>query len=311
MRRNITFLTLLLSLLFLLSGCGGEKLPTKADIMADLAGEINSVEVKNPYIADRYDTYELSITGIEIEKSRTEKTSYTAYCSVDMKNEFYTFTKYVKCEYGKYDDGKWMLNSCEEYRDAKYAVTATPFEQQDVINNLLEFPFDFTEDSTLEAKAENHLLTYICEYELPYEYEKKEYHLEQKLEFRGDYWEILSVDRNVNHVWDIEGSWKQNENEAMQIGLGVIINAFDKKSRQASGEAWMQGDPFSEFARDELAEYDLAEANIYENNRGFLIMEFSDGIQIYFAGNVAWVEFGGGDLVYMHRTDETVGKPER
>lgn len=116
------YLGIIILLIGLISGCG-ENAPSKKQLKEDIAPYVSECEIEY-YIDDPmayyntssyYETLDLSIKSINVEKSLCKDNTYEAWLSVELENDTIRPTAYLYVNYLGYDNNHWELQTCEEY----------------------------------------------------------------------------------------------------------------------------------------------------------------------------------------------------
>ena len=138
MRMKRLFITLLIGSVVILAGCGKSSAPTEAMIKDDI------IEHQNEYLDNNLYFYtdtgyiwgeteierDMEVSSLKIQKSRTEDTSYTAWCDVSFENDSYKDNCVIVVSYNKYDNDYWELNNIyEEENTRTSAAIQTPDEE--------------------------------------------------------------------------------------------------------------------------------------------------------------------------------------
>lgn len=104
-RTKILIIACLLLSLVIASGCT-HSAPSEKQILADIPDGFLTVSVDGI-------VQNMSINGIEIEKRQTDKKSDIVYFTLNMSNEDYKLSAYCCFQYGYYNQGGWIVDSCE------------------------------------------------------------------------------------------------------------------------------------------------------------------------------------------------------
>ena len=120
-------LLLLISILFcfLLTSCGIPKPPEANQINQDFSEQYSTFSVENPFDETNPYVYDMNISA-SVDKRQTNEKSDNAYCRVQLVNEYYKITKYLKLTYFFYDKGGWILENCTEYQTRITNFSAVP-----------------------------------------------------------------------------------------------------------------------------------------------------------------------------------------
>lgn len=114
------FITLSIGAVVILAGCGKSSAPTEAMIKEDI------VEHQNEYLDNNLYFYtdtgyiwgeteikrDMEVSSLKIQKSRTEDTSYTAWCDVSFENDSYKDNCVIVVSYnkGSYPSGHYHID---------------------------------------------------------------------------------------------------------------------------------------------------------------------------------------------------------
>lgn len=276
----------------LLSGCGA-KAPSEQQIMEDLEEEITTISIQNPFTYEM-EEQELEIVDIEIEKSQTKDSSYKADCIIEMENEYYSFTKYIECEYERYDRGKWFLENYREFEEEEYVVRENPFAEEDFISKRLGF-IDFY-NLVVDMSFERDIVSISCSYEVDYEYMTKEINIYEEYSFAGNCWDSICYDETTNSNWNVEGVWELSspkEGERFQL----VMEAFDSDSLTGSGICGLGYKPWYNWNGNwEEDTYSISDAVIYEEEDALYIFFDGDAERIYASWNT-YIKIEGDEAV--------------
>lgn len=196
-------------LLLVMSGCRPAP-PNEERIKRTLPNEITKLSVNNPFYEYEWESEyiedNLDVLSVKIEKRQTNEKDDTAYCVIDLQNEFYHFTKYLILNYVYYDEGGWMLENWTTYREDAYEILKNPFEE-----NAVERKMNFLEEEpnakAISCSLEGDTITYRTQYKKKSTFCTEEGERIDTYTFNGTSW-ISSCDiSNVNRIWDISGEW--------------------------------------------------------------------------------------------------------
>lgn len=104
-RIKLLLISCLLLSMVIASGCTPSA-PSEAQILADIPDSFLTVNVDGV-------VQEMGINGIEIDKRQTSETSDIVFFTLNMSNEDYELSAYCRFQYGYYNQGGWIVDSCE------------------------------------------------------------------------------------------------------------------------------------------------------------------------------------------------------
>lgn len=278
----------------LLSGCGS-KIPSKNDIMSDISENVSIIPIENPFTG-LIDYQELEITSFEIDKSQTTDSRYDAYCIIDMENGFYKFTKYIVCNYKKYDGDIWELNGSKEYQTTEFAVVKNPFTEEDVYIMIDNDKYEYypkyinaqPKEISFELSNENDVCcNLMCERDNKYStisiYDTMWY------SFNGTSWNQIDSNRSeTTKNWNIVGTWRLAVNFVWGT-FELMIDSFDYSSLSGSGYCkFTEIDGFGRTAYSNT--YRIGDANITEE--GGLKIKWDDDSYVLIYPDGAEAKYG-------------------
>lgn len=226
--KNI-FLILALACMFLV-GCGNN-IPEKKQITEDLSKVLTTINVSNPFTTE-IETEQLEITNLEIEKSQTTDSTYTAYCIVDMENDYYRLKKYIVCEYLKYDGGVWELNNWIDYQDTEYSAYENPFSSEEAQSIYLSGN-DYSNIEFDMSFEENRLMCNLT-YDVEYLYKTHTTHIYDEYYFNGSFWENTVHTTDGEDEWKIVGYWILEDSSGYPM-FEMEILSFDSDTLSGTG----------------------------------------------------------------------------
>ena len=197
MKKSI-IMALFIALLCTLASCGISKPPKESKITEDISSEISNIVIENPFSWDD-SIYNLNIKSLNIEKRQTNEKSDTVYCVAELENSFYHLTKYIVCYYTYYDQGGWILEGYENYKDPECTVIANPFDTAAIFDALPYYEYTLTYYNTMvlsEVEVDSTLGTIVYKYDVTREYPDRHYegNVYVNLTFDGSSWDE-SVDQ--------------------------------------------------------------------------------------------------------------------
>lgn len=132
-KTKILFLAYLLLSLVVASGCTPSA-PSEKQILADIPDSFLTVSVDG--VAQN-----MSINGIEIDKRQTDKNSDIVYFTLNMSNDAYQLSAYCRFQYGYYNQGGWIVDSCEIVNE-QYELIPLKGISQDYADAVISDYFD-------------------------------------------------------------------------------------------------------------------------------------------------------------------------
>ena len=217
-------LLLLISILFcfLLTSCGIPKPPEANQINQDFSEQYSTFSVENPFDETNPYVYDMNISA-SVDKRQTNEKSDNAYCRVQLVNEYYKITKYLKLTYFFYDKGGWILENCTEYQDPDYELLRCPFDAEEIA------PLLTNDYSTVEFKEMNE---HLSEGKIDFCFEVKdvqenvtsEGNVIVSLQYHGADWTYELDKSDVFLEWNIKGHWYST------IYSGLYMDVLDMTS---------------------------------------------------------------------------------
>lgn len=265
----LVFSAAVLSLLScaMLSSCGIPNPPQQKQLIRDLPSDITAITVENPFDLTDMDVYEMEDVSLSIEKRQTNEKEDFVYCVVDLKNQYYYFTKYVKLNYTYYDQGGWILDGWEYYQDTSYQVLANPFDEEQA---ALKWSYDYStvslEDTALEL--EQNSITYEFYVENQHKHAVTAGNLTVTYTFNGTQWIENADVSDVLTEWNIVGDWEYlqvSDSGSFVYGCFMEIDHFDQTDEKISGYCrfYFSSMSFLSFQTDQYCiDYDLSNAKL-------------------------------------------------
>ncbi len=291
------FIMLMLVLLVLFLIFSGDKMVNEDQILSDIKNEgITRVYINDPLGGKEH---EFEIASFKIEKRQTEDRTDEIWCVVEMKNDYYSIEKYIKCFYEFYDEGGWLFEGYNTYQEQKCSVFGYPFGEYD--KTLLAYDEYYYEKYKVDLETSE----FVVEKRgtISFTYNEKIYdhnHILYRdyvytLTFDGKEWigNKELVDEQL--VWDIVGEWDLSPKaEREDFYFSLDIKSFDQETLKATGTCEVHYEPWSNVVH---YSFDLEEAKIYEKmsyeygTLFCLIFEY-EGTQIkFYTGGETWVVF--------------------
>lgn len=212
----------------LLSSCGVSNPPNENKIAQNIPEDIRTVIIDNPFDATNSDVYVMDVKSVSIEKRQTNEKTDTAYCIIELENDYYCFTKSIITYYNYYDKGGWILDDYSEYNPPTWKLKDCPFSGDNVkglISNYsiinenkpstdtnlgtVEFTFDVREESENVTEEGTIAITLL---------------------FDGSSWSYDINRDNVDLNWNILGHWYSS------IYSGIYLDINEKSNDLISVE---------------------------------------------------------------------------
>lgn len=263
---------LIMIICIILSGCGSAS-PSKKEIEEGIPYEIRTLSVENPFTWE-IDEQELEITSLEIEKSKTTDSDYTAYCIVEMENDYYKFTKYLACTFEKYDGGEWVLNYCEEYKKPDFVLCESPFSVDDISYKVNTMGGGENISVNVALSGDDGII-FIYSYDVQSKYKTSKCTVHEEYYFDGTYW--LCGDnyyKTEKNDWNIVGNWEFVDSSD-RCAFELDINSFDSENLSGSGYCYFGYNSLTGVAQKE---YNVENADVVERDDGSLIIMFDGNV---------------------------------
>lgn len=198
---------LLCSLCFVtLPSCGVPAPPKQQEIISILPEEIRTVAIQNPFTGEDQ-VHELALQSLEIEKRQTNEKDDMVYCVLDMKDEWYHYTKYINLHFVYYDQGGWLLEDYAPYASHQWELLKSPFHTEEV-SSIIATEW-YSEEATLkEQDLENGALCFSAQVNEPHVNGAYLGEVIVICQFDGIEWVYEINNENVRFIWDIVGKWE-------------------------------------------------------------------------------------------------------
>lgn len=245
MKKIISFFGVSMLLCVFLTSCGIPKPPEANQISQDLSSEFKTLIIENPFDATNADVYDMDISTA-VDKRQTNEKDDTVYCLVQLINEYYRITKYLRLNYTYYDKGGWILEGYDEYQDQECEVLKCPFDAEEIAAVL---SLDY---STVEfKKVDEHFpyggISFYFEVEDVHKNGAYQGTASVDLNFDGTQWDCEINSDQVEFIWDIEGTWEYLKIEEAYYTTGkdieeikVTVDSFDQAKGVITGTWYMQ-----------------------------------------------------------------------
>lgn len=212
-KTKILFIACLLLSIAIASGCTPSA-PSEEQILADIPDYFLTVNVDGV-------VQDMSVNGIEIDKRQTDKTSDIVYFTLNMSNENYKLSAYCRFQYGYYNQGGWIVDSCEIVNEQYELIPLKGISQNYADKTISGYFENYSLDSN-GFNGSNTWFTYsvseshkYCSYaglvdvnysfytsincsDDPYTFENYVY---------GSWVENVDDLYNMTYDWNIEGDW--------------------------------------------------------------------------------------------------------
>lgn len=245
MKKIILFFGASMLLCVLLTSCGIPKPPEANQISQDLSSEFKTLIVENPFDLTNADVYDMDITTA-VDKRQTNEKEDTAYCLVQLTNEYYRITKYLKLNYIYYDKGGWILEDYSEYQDQKCEVLKCPFDAEEIAA-VLSLDYSTVEFKEVDEYFPNGGVSFYFEVEDAHKNGSYQGTTSVDLNFDGMKWNYEINSDQVEFIWDIEGTWRYLKIEEAYYTTGkdvveikVVIDSFNQIKGEMTGTWYMQ-----------------------------------------------------------------------
>lgn len=166
---------------------------------------------------DDNNEHECKIDSFEIEKRDTSDEYDTAYCKIEMSDQYISRITYLRMDMKKYEKGGWMLESYSEYENEQFMIKKKDIVGKSAAENyakdlILTNPkCKFNSDTEMEVSytpfIEHNFLKFegqvICKFNLKKEVDEFPH------SYRWSIDELIDIDySDVSYSWNIEGKWK-------------------------------------------------------------------------------------------------------
>lgn len=285
MRKIVVSLLMGILLCIFLTSCGIPKPPNEKQIAEEFPDEITTIIIENPFDATNLDVYEMNIEELSIEKRQTNEKNDVAYCIVELANEYYHFTKYVRLNYNYYDQGGWILDGWDYYNDMAYQVLVDPFGEDCA---ALKWSYEYA-----NVNVENATLN-IDQNSIVYELRVGTMHQNATIRgklidtyiFNGIQWVEYTDTSGINTEWEIVGNWEyivKSTSNSFVFGCTMVIDSFDQDAASASGVCeffYTELSPIRLQVEQRSYQRDFSDAQILCSKESVRIEWLMDSIQI-------------------------------
>ncbi len=187
------------------SSCGVPAPPDEKFIAQNIPEEIKTVSIDDPFDAANADVYSMDVKSVSIEKRQTNGKEDTAYCTVEMENDYYCFTKSIVTYYTYYDKGGWTLDLYNEYSPPSWRIKGCPFSKDKVAELVSEHSILNANDPAMDTDSGTVQFTYDVKDE--YENLTVEGTVAVNFVFDGSSWKYEVDTDAVELNWNIVGHW--------------------------------------------------------------------------------------------------------
>ena len=208
-------------LCLMLASCGIPKPPTEKRIMADLPNNLTTISVGNPLDAASDIQSETKVISLVIEKRQTNEKDDVVYCVLDLENQYFHFTKYVVLHYIYYDQGGWILDDWEYYKDSSYLLLNNPIDENSIKQKWLG-QYDTADVVDCILNADNSSITFSLQVSTQHENASVNGRVLDTYTFVGTHWNENSDTSDISTYWDVVGRW-------VYVSEGTYVNACDIK----------------------------------------------------------------------------------
>ena len=230
-----------LVLLFLLTACGIGKPPDVETIREGLPSELTLVTVEDPFDMTSDFVCQLDVNSVAIEKRQTNGKEDITYCKIELSCEYLLITRYVTLNYNYYDEGGWILDSWDNYREPEYKICKPPFDEKNAeskwsysYDEVAVEAFEVVDDTTVQytmqvrkdytnASDTGKLVNRYCLRPLP--------------DHLGYYWEETTDVSGISREWNVVGEWVGYEElgSGFVLGSKLKITGFSAETASAAG----------------------------------------------------------------------------
>lgn len=246
MKRIVVPLLVGTFLCIIITSCSSiPKPPTETQIADELPDDITTIVIENPFDYTNADVYKMNIEAVSIEKRQTNGKNDVVYCIIELANEYYHFTKYMKLEYNYYDQGGWCLDKYDKYEADEWRLLDVPFDVEEA--SVALYNYEISGPGTITSNLSNNVVWFS----IPI----KEVHANGTYEgtglvtcqFDGIHWQFETNTDNIHFVWDIQGTWaysriKETSYDKQIEEIEVTITDFDQSTGNMSGSWYMHSE---------------------------------------------------------------------
>lgn len=210
--RVLFVLSISIIMMIVLSSCGARRPPQKARIIKDLSEELSDVKIINPLSSTSVETVHVDIKDLVIEKRQTNDKSDIVFCTVELRNNTYCFTRYLRLSYVYYDQGGWILEDYDDSKKLEWKLLSSPFTGADAekLKSIVRQSITEVGDPEQTVDLEGGIISY--RFPVRDEHQNGYYSgfFYETLSFDGARW-TLEEEQDKRFFWTIDNTvWKYN-----------------------------------------------------------------------------------------------------
>lgn len=206
----------------LLSSCGVPSPPNENDIAQSIPEDIRTVIIDNPFDATNSDIYIMDVQSVSIEKRQTNEKKDTAYCIIELENDYYRFTKSIITYYNYYDKGGWILDNYSEYNPTTWEIKKCPFISDEIAGLISDYRVIDAKGPVIDTSSGTVSFTFDVNDE--YENVTSKGSIDVLLVFDGSRWAYDINTDNINLNWNILGHWYSSIYSGIYLDINELTN---------------------------------------------------------------------------------------
>lgn len=278
-KTKILIIACLLLSIVIISGCT-HSAPSEKQILADIPDGFLTLNVDG--VAQN-----MSINGIEIDKRKTDEKSDIVYFTLNMSNDDYKLSAYCCFQYGYYNKGGWIIDSCEIVNEQYELIPLNGKSQGYADNTISDYFENYSLDDT-GFDGSNTWFTYsvseshkYCSYsglidvnytfnsgincsDDPYIFENEVY----------GYWkESISYLYNPTYDWKIEGDWYASLDYGYELYLNV--SSYSQNTAYVEAVSPNDGDEYRSDGKTRMDYNGKVEIDYDYSNLGSPVLKFN------------------------------------
>lgn len=157
MKKHIYLILLAISVVTISAGCSKKSTPTEEKIKEDIMKYQTDYLDNSLYLDIEWEDLlgsaqierDMNISEMEIQKSRTDNDSYTAWCDVTFVDDAYMDTCVVVVSYNKYDGNYWEFKEMYEEEGTRESKALAQLSEE-AVHKLISGIYDLSGTSSYE-----------------------------------------------------------------------------------------------------------------------------------------------------------------